>query len=77
MARQAGAIIDEIIELEITAFTVAADEIAQCAAAFFNCGRERDPHGIRQQAVADQRNTASGRGGPDAGAKQAFGYVAC
>src|ERR1700744_4317381 len=74
-AWQPRAIIDEIIELEITAFTIAADEITQRAAAFFDRGSKRDSHRIREQPVADQRNTASGRGGPDTGAKQAFGRV--
>src|ERR1700760_3225250 len=69
-ARLARAIIDEIVELEVAAFTVAADKIAQRAAALLDRSGERDAHRVGQQFVAHERDASRRCGRPDAGAKQ-------
>src|SRR6201991_4190684 len=74
-ARQPRAIIDEIIELEVAALTVAADKVAQRAAAFFDRGGKRHAHGIRKEFVTYERHAAGLRSRPDARAKEAFRSV--
>src|SRR5579863_200257 len=71
-ARQTRAIIDKIVELKISAFAVAADEIAQRAAAFVDRGGKRCTHGGGKQVVARERDAPGGRRRPDARAKEAF-----
>src|SRR5258707_13741308 len=55
-AWQPRAIIDEIVELEVTAFAITADEIAQRAAALLDRSGERDAHRGRQQIVRNNRD---------------------
>lgn len=66
------AIIDEVIELKIAAFSVAADKIAQRAAAFFYRRGKRDAHGVGQQSIAHERNAARCGRRPNARAKKAL-----
>src|SRR6185437_386131 len=71
-AWQARAVIDEIVELEVAALPVAADEIAQRATTLLYRGGKRHAHGVREQGIAHQRDAARCGGRPDARAKQAF-----
>ena len=74
-ARQPRAIIDEIVELEIATLAIAADEVAQRAAALFDRGGKRHAHGVCKQIVTNQRDAAGWRGRPDSGTKKAFRRV--
>src|SRR5690349_10029401 len=70
-ARQAYTIIDKIVELKISAFAVAADEVAQRAAALVDRGGKRYAHCGGKQVVACQRDAPGGCRRPDARAKEA------
>ncbi|CAN0623584.1 protein of unknown function [Burkholderia multivorans] len=74
-ARHARAIVDEIFLLEIAAFAVAADEIAQRAAALVDRGRKRRAHRVGEPLVTRQRHFSGGRGRADARAKEALGRI--
>ncbi|SOZ36848.1 hypothetical protein CBM2605_A60092 [Cupriavidus neocaledonicus] len=75
LAWQAGAVVDKAIELEVAAGTVAADKVAQGAAAALDRLRQGVPHCLRQPVATRAAQAPGRRARMDAGAEQAFGCV--
>lgn len=74
-ARLARPPIDQAIKLEVARLPVTADEIAQAAAASFDCVSQRLTDRIDQQCTPWSGKTAGRCGRSDSRSKKAFGRV--